>query len=261
VRAAVLLLEKRTNDDPNLNENYPIRYLDIDSLGYDGSGNAIRGFTFRRLTAEIATWLATARPRKREGYHWSGFVVQARDLAADGTWRLDYKYWKPEVRQHRRRAVRDGGRTIESLNLVQTVRGKSPAADLYVDPTDGFARVLKSGSSLTAFREIAPVTPESDFIEKAEYDRLPDSCKVRRGDILLASTGTGTLGKAAVYESNDPAIADGHVTIIRVNGSEIYPRYLADFLRAGFGRAQIECLYTGRRGSLSSPLSRSIRSW
>ena len=45
-----------------------------------------------------------------------------------------------------------------------------------------------------------------------------------------------------------PAIADGHVTILRVNPKVVYPEYLADYLRAGFGADQIRRLHTGSTG-------------
>src|SRR5262249_53855910 len=61
-------------------------------------------------------------------------------------------------------------------------------------------------------------------------------------------TGTGTLGKACVYDSDWPAIADGHVTIVRVKPNQVDPYYLADYLRVGAGAIQIERLYTGATG-------------
>lgn len=71
---------------------------------------------------------------------------------------------------------------------------------------------------------------------------------LRKNDVILASTGDGTLGKACVYNQSIPAIADEHVTIIRVDSSIINPYYLADYLRKGFGNKQIERLYTGSTG-------------
>lgn len=67
-------------------------------------------------------------------------------------------------------------------------------------------------------------------------------------DVLLASTGTGTLGKACVYNSSLPAVADGHVTIIRADKKKVDPHYLADYLRVGAGSQQIQRLYTGSTG-------------
>jgi len=248
VRAAVLLLEGRVRSDPDLADKYKVRFIDVKSLGYDGTGANLRGFQFSKLKGEVEAWMRTAGPRARTGYSWSGFVVDSRELAADGTCRFDLKYWDPGVRKRLADAEKRQGETLKDLNLISTLRGKSPSADLYVDSNDGYARVLKAGSSISNFGETNEITPETDFVEKDEYDKLPDTCRVKRHDVLIASTGTGTLGKVTVYDSKEPAIADGHITIIRVDRKKVYPRYLADYLRAGFGHDQIERLYTGSTG-------------
>jgi type I restriction enzyme M protein len=249
VRSAVLLLEKRANTDPDLADKYPVSYIDLESLGYDGSGASIRGFEFERLLDEIDVFTQAEPPQAASGYQWSGFIVGSEQVAADATVRMDLKYWIPSVVSRVQALEALHTPTLESLNVLpETTRGKSPAADLYVDAHDGFARVLKAGSSITSFGEIAAVDEHTDFIERDEYEKSAATSRVKRGDILLASTGTGTLGKAAVYWSDDPAVADGHVTIIRVDENEISPTYLADYLRAGFGREQIERLYTGSTG-------------
>ena len=100
------------------------------------------------------------------------------------------------------------------------------------------------------------ITPDSDWIEKSLYDeyvqRSEDNMEnrniVKKGDVLLASTGEGTLGKCCVYDKDIPAIADGHVTIIRVDKKIIDPYYLTDYLRCGFGEKQIACFYSGSTG-------------
>ncbi len=248
VRAAVLLLERRVDPDPNLADRYPVRFIDIDSLGYDGTGVTLRGFEFSKLKADVETWMRVEKPRGRKGYNWSGFVVDSREIAAGGTCRFDVRYWQPDVRKRLADAKKRGAKTLKDLNLISTLRGKSPPADVYVDSNDGYARVLKAGSSISNFGETNEVTSETDFVEKDEYDKLPGSCRVKRYDVLIASTGTGTLGKVAVYNSTEPAVADGHITIVRVDRKKVYPRYLADYLRTGFGHDQIERLYTGSTG-------------
>jgi type I restriction enzyme M protein len=39
---------------------------------------------------------------------------------------------------------------------------------------------------------------------------------------------------------NGQAVADGHVTVIRVDPKQVNPYYLADYLRVGAGAIQIE---------------------
>ena len=125
-------------------------------------------------------------------------------------------------------------------------RGRSPVATSYVDAGDGHAVVIKAGSNISKFGEID--IEGADWIEKAVFDELDDKYKLQSGDVLLSSTGTGTLGKASVWRDNTPAIADGHVTIIRCDAAVVDPTYLADYLRTGFGHVQIERLYTGSTG-------------
>lgn len=247
VRSDVLLLKKRMQPDVDLVEDYAVRYIDVDSLGYDGSGIALRGFEFSGLVAEIEA-LVPAPAKTTSGTAWQSFPVSSKEIAADSSHRFDLKYWVPELRAKIAKLAATGAQTVENANTILTRRGSSPSTELYVDQKDGFARVLKAGSSIDAMGRITPVVSETDFIEKAEYDKIADFAKVQKWDVLLSSTGDGTLGKSAVYEGKEPAVADVHITIIRVDRKAIDPRYLADYLRAGFGRRQVNRLFTGSTG-------------
>lgn len=105
---------------------------------------------------------------------------------------------------------------------------------------------MKAGSNVTRYGQIT--LQGADWIEKQIFDDLPDEVKLQKGDVLLNSTGDGTLGKAAVWDLDHEAVADGHITIIRPDPEAVDPLYLADYLRAGFGQEQIQRLYTGSTG-------------
>jgi len=55
---------------------------------------------------------------------------------------------------------------------------------------------------------------------------VPSDCRIHRSDLLLNSTGTGTLGRAAVFACPGTFIADSHVTIVRVRADAVEVRYL-----------------------------------
>ncbi len=60
---------------------------------------------------------------------------------------------------------------------------------------------------------------------EGEWER---SC-LEAGDIVMNSTGHGTLGRAGIVEPEHldiPTFADSHVTIVRVDESRVLPRYL-----------------------------------
>lgn len=199
--------------------------------------------------------LNTDLDETREGYHWKAYDIWSEDIAADSDFRLDYKYWEPKFRNKLNYLLESKCLSIKDLNIIGTSRGISPCSECYVDEKDGYALVVKAGSNISRFGEIV-ITSDSDWIEKSLYDEYVLKAKdsgenrniIKKGDILLASTGDGTLGKCCVFDKDIPAIADGHVTIIRVDKKKIDPYYLTDYLRCGFGKKQIDCFCSGSTG-------------
>ncbi len=246
VKASVLYLQRRETDDVDGDDDAPVTFADVQSLGYAGSGDALRNFDFERLLREASdSIVGKAGCGERSGYMWSAYDVSTKEIVASADARLDYKYWDPEIRQQIAAVRAAGGKSIAELNTIATGRGKSPPADLYVDEDDGYALVVKAGSNISRFGELVT---DGDYIEKNVFEEQSPAHIVRRGDVLIASTGDGTLGKSCVYDSDRPAIADGHVTVVRVRADEVLPEYLSDYLRCGFGAAQIERQFTGSTG-------------
>lgn len=255
VKSSLLYLEKREHPDLDFEDNYKVTICKFDSLGYQGSGDKIRGFDKMRFLKEIEhNLLDKTNTHTRIGYYWKAFDIDITDLYNDYTYRFDYKYWDIETISDIKYLLTKNYPTVKEINLIETSRGKSPSADSYVDEQDGYALVVKAGSNINKFGEI--ITANSDWIEKSIYDEFLERYKdasvngniIVRGDVLVSSTGDGTLGKCCVYDIDTPAIADGHVTIIRVDKSRIDPYYLVDYLRNGFGAVQISRLYTGSTG-------------
>ena len=256
VKSSVLYLEKRKDADIDLEDNYQITFCAIDSLGYIGSGDKIRDFDSNIFLEEMKkSVLDHELGNERTGYHWKAYDVWSNTIARDNAFRLDYKYWEPEFKNELTRLLEERCPSVKQLNTIVTSRGISPSSDCYVDENDGFALVVKAGSNISRFGELV-ITQDSDWIEKSLYDEYVQRAEesnenrniIKKWDVLLASTGDGTLGKCCVFDKNIPAIADGHVTIIRVDKKVIDPYYLADYLRCGFGGKQIACYYSGSTG-------------
>ena len=245
VRSSVLLMEKRENPDVDLDDSYDVKFVDLASLGYHGSGEAIRGFDLDKVLAEVETEaLGKAGYDLRSGGFGSAFDVSMKAFKEDESYRLDLKYWHPEAVSVVQAMAKAGAASLATLNSIQTRRGISPKAETYVGDSDGYAAVIKAGTSITRY---GMVVPSEDYVEKDVFEEM-ETVAVQKGDVLIASTGTGTLGKVGVYDLEIPGVADGHVTIIRADASKVDPYYLADYLRVGGGAVQIERLYTGSTG-------------
>ena len=257
VRASVLVIRKREECDADMADSYPIAFVAIDSLGYEGSGDDIRGFDLSRLIKEVGSISGYKLDGAflDSGYRWSAFSAKSKAIAQEKANRLDVRFWHPTVRMRISDVhASQGTKTISDLNTIRTRRGISPPVAEYVSASEGHALVVKSGSNIT---KAGKLFVGGDYIEFPVYQGYEKKGMILMdGDILLSSTGDGTLGKCCVYRNVDgngrslPAVPEGHVTVIRVDQSKVYPEYLCDYLRKGFGHDQILRVFTGSTGMI-----------
>ncbi|GAA4231285.1 type I restriction enzyme S subunit [Streptosporangium album] len=85
----------------------------------------------------------------------------------------------------------------------------------------------------------------------ASSARLHDKRAIRvlraqLGDVLLNSTGTGTIGRSCIFNDSGDFMVDGHVTVLRVEPSSTDPRWINSLLRSQWGQKYLEShCYTG----------------
>jgi len=72
---------------------------------------------------------------------------------------------------------------------------------------------------------------------------------VRRGDILVASTGYVSMGKVDVYDSDEAAMISGELLGLRVR-DEYDPSFVACFLRSHLGKVQFDKWFSGSSGQI-----------
>ena len=86
-------------------------------------------------------------------------------------------------------------------------------------------------------------------------DAVPDDRLLRSLDILVNSTGVGTLGRLSQIQGlPEPTTADSHVTILRPDPVRVVPRYLGYALH--FCRPEIEAMSEGSTGQTELARSR-----
>jgi len=72
---------------------------------------------------------------------------------------------------------------------------------------------------------------------------------LRRDDILITSTGTGSTGRCDIFTEDVPAITDGHITIVRLkNGSNHY--YVLTYLKTEYAKRQLARMEKGSSGQI-----------
>ncbi len=87
---------------------------------------------------------------------------------------------------------------------------------------------------------------ESEFVNKDFY-MANLRAEVKKNDILISSTGEGR-GKVDTYDSDEPAIADSHISIIRLK-KDVNPYYVAYFMRSLLGKTQLETIEMAIKGT------------
>ncbi|MCA0013406.1 restriction endonuclease subunit S [Mesorhizobium sp. B292B1B] len=108
-------------------------------------------------------------------------------------------------------------------------------------------KMLKRGLTPAYIEEGIPVINQRcirgrsiDFSFAREHDverRAPKERLLQMGDVLVNSTGVGTLGRVAtVRRLAGPATVDSHVTICRADSSKISPLILSLFLETSEGQ-------------------------
>lgn len=155
--------------------------------------------------------------------------------------RVDAEHFQPKNRRLRMQLTKQGAIRVGDFCPLPN-RGVQP---LFVPDGDVFVLASKA---------IRPqgVTPVEDARTSMVFrdDAANEKARVGKGDVLLNSTGVGTLGRASFYLEDAPAIADNHVAIIRPDETICLPLYLSLFLNSPAGIAQSEMFQTGSSGQL-----------
>lgn len=86
-------------------------------------------------------------------------------------------------------------------------------------------------------------------VSRSFHKKVEHRAAVKKNDVLVNSTGDGTIGRVAVYDFDFPAVVDGHVTIIRYK-DPILAWYVAAYLLSDNGQLQIYRYINGSSGQV-----------
>ncbi len=154
--------------------------------------------------------------------------------------RLDARYHRSDVRASLASLEELPTVELRSLTEADVIKGKQPHF-LGDDVTQG-GRVVATASIQAGRVQEGLLKLTNDEAVAEAGSRL-----VQSGDIVVAMDGEGSIGKAAVYRSDEPAITDSHVGLVRLVDPS-YADAIACFINASPGQAQIEVSISGATG-------------
>lgn len=117
-------------------------------------------------------------------------------------------------------------------------RGKKPKEE----STDGIPILKVRNVTIDGIDFDTEFSPDTKEIRQSCASAI-----VEKNDILITSTGEGTIGRVVLYQHDDDAIADSHVCICRTGGG-INVDYLLEYLRSEFGQIQLLRYVSGSTG-------------
>jgi type I restriction enzyme S subunit len=118
-------------------------------------------------------------------------------------------------------------KTLDELcSLIS--RGTAP---VYVESS----RVLAIGQRCVTSSQFAP-----EFARPHAERAMRNVLRPESGDVLLNSTGTGTIGRSVVFDHDGAFIVDGHVTVLRPKPEGADGRWLNAVLRTSWGQRHLE---------------------
>lgn len=222
-KSSILLLRKR--DNPS-HVHHSISMADLESseplvTGLDRLVESLAAFTGRTETpvSPISSppWLV---------YPISGLSPGDR---------LDPAYYHPRYMENLR-VLRGIPGTVTFGDLIEfTTYGQVGAREY----TQSGVRLLTPANLRTTGDGYAvgvDMRSPKRYVPDGSWNDPPRS-RLRKGDLLLANSGVGCIGRVAVFFSDEPCNISQHINLVRVKGIE--PEYLAVYLQTRFGRLQI----------------------
>ncbi len=130
---------------------------------------------------------------------------------------------------------------LENISILLK-RGKSAK---YGNST---IQIIKSGQA-RGFKEF-------DFLEKHFVDStfILDERQLKKGDILINSSGVGTAGRVTLFDVDGVFVVDSHITILRPNQDLVLPNFVLQSL-ARIGFKNIEAMALGQSGQIELTLT------
>lgn len=165
---------------------------------------------------------------------WS--IIYLREVARSE--RIDAEHFRPDYVRNEALVNKFPSRPLREVAL-SIARGTQPQYE-----EDGEFPVLRTVNVQNGYIS----ETRQEFVD-AEFWAKNARGQVMQNDVLITSTGVGTLGRVTYNPHSTPYFADGHITIVR-DVREHNPQFIALFLQTKIGLSLIERRYRGSSGQI-----------
>jgi len=165
------------------------------------------------------------------------FSATIKELNDAPSW--DVRYYLPKYKEAVNKLLNSKCDIAELSSVVSEKirRGKTPKY------SDSGVPVIKVSSIIS----LGDIIKSGQYVLKDFFEENK-TAQIYKGDILVSSTGEGSIGKIAIYQNDEPAFADNHISIIRVDKSKANPKYILTILLTKPVLLQIEQSISGATG-------------
>lgn len=162
-------------------------------------------------------------------------TIQLSDIHPD---RFDAEYFRKDY-QDNIALLKETGETTSIGKLFKyNLRGNQPHYH-----KNGTIKALRSVNvGFMNFNET-----RQEFVTE-EFFKQSSRGKVQKDDILITSTGVGTLGRTSIWFYDENAFCDGHITILR--DGVVDPYFITAFLNSKYGLIQFDQNFRGSSGQI-----------
>lgn len=162
-------------------------------------------------------------------------TIQLSEINPD---RCDAEYFRKDYRDNLN-LLENSGETVSLGKLFKYInRGTQPIYN-----KKGTIKALRSVNvGFMNFNETRQEYVTEDFFA------INTRGKVQKDDVLITSTGVGTLGRTSIWFKNEKAFCDGHITILR--DGKVDPYFVTAFLNSKYGLKQFDQNFRGSSGQI-----------
>lgn len=251
-KTSVLLLERK--DTPS--DDQPLTFFGrSENIGYRAAKLDESASDLPDVLAAYHVFQQTGMPPASDKTHWTEKTKFFVAKLTDPVGRIDFEWHDPRHEEMSRR-----------LHDIALDRGY-PVCPLAGQ--DGVCHLIQGKTSPTYVSDGVPILKvrnitgegidwKTDYVLEVFFDGNPKS-HLKRGDVVVTTTGLGTIGRADVFNEDIRCMTDGHVTALRLNQPHMMePDFLMHYLRSPLGQMQMERYtvgYTGQRELNDSDLA------